>query len=64
MDITRFVIAQRNRALPDGDYGSYRTQLSRRLLTLRRKLDFQSVKAQKYAVEAPVSVDDIRKNHE
>jgi len=64
MDITHFVITQRDKALPVGDYGSYRTQLSRRLLTVRRKLDFKSVKAQKYAAKAPVSVEDIRNHHE
>jgi len=64
MDITSFVLAQRDKALPIGDYGSYRTQLSRRLLTVRRKLNFKSVKAQKYATKAPVTVEDIRNNHE
>lgn len=64
MDITDFVVTQRDKALPVGNYGSYRTQLSRRLLRVRRKLDFQSVKAQKYTAKAPVSARDIRNDHE
>lgn len=64
MDITKFIVAQRDKALLVGEYGSYRTQLSRRLLTLRRKLNYQSVKGNKYAAKAPVSVEDVKSNHE
>ncbi|KAL8830528.1 MAG: hypothetical protein Q9191_001375 [Dirinaria sp. TL-2023a] len=48
MEVTQFVVAQRDKALLVGDYGSYRTQLSRRLLTVRRKLNYTSVKGHKF----------------
>lgn len=64
MDITDFIVSQRQKALLVGDYGSYRKQLSRRLLVVRRKLNYTSVKGRKYAAKTPVSVDDIAKNHE
>ena len=64
MDITDFIVSQRQKALLVGDYGSYRKQLSRRLLVVRRKLNYTSVKGHKYAAKSPVSVDDIAQNHE
>ena len=64
MDITDFIVSQRQKALLVGDYGSYRKQLSRRLLVVRRKLNYTSVKGRKYAAKSPVSADDIAKNHE
>lgn len=38
MDITNFVVSSREAALLYGDYGTYRRQLSRRLLSYRKKL--------------------------
>jgi len=38
MDITNFVVSSRDAALLYGDYGTYRRQLSRRLLSYRKKL--------------------------
>lgn len=64
MDITNFVISKRNDALLIGDYGSYRTALSRRILTLRRKLGRTSPKGKKYAAKAPITAEDIKSNHE
>ena len=64
MDITDFIVSQRQKALLVGDYGSYRKQLSRRLLVVRRKLNYTSMKGRKYAAKTPVSADDIAKNHE
>ena len=64
MDITDFIVSQRQKALLVGDYGSYRKQLSRRLLVVRRKLNYTSMKGRKYAAKTPVSVDDIARNHE
>ena len=63
MDITGFVVAQRNKALLLGDYGSYRKQLSRRLLVVRKKLNY-STKGRKYSAKPPVTVEDIASNHE
>lgn len=64
MDITAFIVAQRNKALLVGDYGSYRKQLSRRLLTVRKKLNYVSSKGRKYAPKAPITAEDIANNHE
>ena len=64
MEITNFISAHRDKALLAGDYGSYRTQLSRRLLTVRRKLNYKSVKGHKYAAVAPIAVDDVKNSHE
>ena len=64
MDITDFIVSQRQKALLVGDYGSYRKQLSRRLLVVRRKLNYTSTKGRKYTAQTPVSADDIARNHE
>ena len=64
MDITNFVTSQREKALLVGDYGSYRTSLSRRLLTVRKKLGRASLKGRKYAPKAPITADDIANNNE
>ena len=64
MDLTEFIVSQRQKALLVGDYGSYRKQLSRRLLVVRRKLNYTSMKGRKYAAQTPISADDIARNHE
>lgn len=64
MDLTDFIVSQRQKALLVGDYGSYRKQLSRRLLVVRRKLNYTSMKGRRYAAQTPVSANDIARNHE
>ncbi|KAF2817271.1 uncharacterized protein BDZ99DRAFT_565040 [Mytilinidion resinicola] len=64
MDITTFVTSQRDAALLLGDYSTYRTQLSRRLLTCNKKLGRATHKNAKYAPKAPVTSEDIGRNHE
>lgn len=64
MDITSFIASHRNDALLLGDYNAYRAQLSRRLLTLRRKLGRASPKGRKYTPKAPVTAQDVASNHE
>lgn len=64
MDITRFIVSQREKALLVGDYASYRKQLSRRLLVVRKKLHFTSTKSKKYAARHAVTAEDIARNHE
>ena len=64
MDITNFVVSQREKALSVGDYASYRKQLSRRLLVVRKKLHYTSIKGQKYAARPAVTAEDIAKDHE
>lgn len=66
MDITKFIVAQRNKAVLVGDYGSYRTQLSRRLLVIRKKLNYVSVtsKGRKYTPKASITAQNISDNPE
>lgn len=63
MDITRFVVAQREKALAVGDYSTYRKQLARRLLVVRRKLRYTS-RGRKYTPKSPITADDIGRSHE
>lgn len=63
MDITSFIVNQRDKALLVGDYGSYRKQLSRRLLVVRKKLNY-ATKGRKYTPKSPITVEDIVSNHE
>ncbi|KAI9824451.1 MAG: hypothetical protein M1832_001986 [Thelocarpon impressellum] len=64
MDITAFIASRRDQALLLGDYNAYRAQLSRRLLTLRKKLGRTSAKGKKYTGGIPISAEDFRKNNE
>jgi len=63
MDITNYIVSNRDRALQLGDYNTYRSQLSRQLLSVRKKLGRTTPKNAKYAPKAPVTVEDIGKNH-
>ncbi|KAL8829100.1 MAG: hypothetical protein Q9170_006318 [Blastenia crenularia] len=63
MDITKFIVSRRDKALLVGDYGLYRKQLSRRLLVVRKKLNCSS-KGRKYTPRTPITADDIGNNHE
>ncbi|KAI9783781.1 MAG: hypothetical protein M1839_003117 [Geoglossum umbratile] len=64
MDITAFVVSRRENALLLGDYNSYRAQLSRRILTLRKKLGRTTPKGKKYAPKEPITSQDIASNNE
>ncbi|OCK82371.1 hypothetical protein K432DRAFT_391323 [Lepidopterella palustris CBS 459.81] len=64
MDITSFVVTHRDSALLVGDYSTYRAQLSRRLLTVRKKLGRSTPKNAKYTPKAPITAAHIGQNHE
>ncbi|MCJ1278395.1 hypothetical protein MMC21_006210 [Puttea exsequens] len=64
MDITGFIVSQREKALLVGDYGTYRKQLSRRLLVVRKKLKYTTPKGRKYVSKIPFTAEDIGRNHE
>ncbi|KAF2136860.1 uncharacterized protein K452DRAFT_258544 [Aplosporella prunicola CBS 121167] len=64
MDITSFVVGQRDSALLLGDYNTYRQQLSRRLLTLRKRLGRTTPKNAKYSPKAPITAEDIAGSHD
>jgi len=64
MDITQFITSRREEALLLGDHNSYRAQLSRRILTLRRKLGRSTAKNAKYSPKEPITAADIARDHE
>ena len=64
MDITSFVSSNRERALLVGDYNTYRAQLTRQLLALRKKLGQATAKNAKYAKKATIRAQDIAENKE
>ena len=65
MEITHFVGSHRERALLYGDYKTYRKQLSKRLLVIRKKLHYTtSAKGKKYTAKPAVEASDIGQSHE
>ncbi len=64
MEITKFVASRRDDANILGDYNAYRTQLSRRLLSIRRRLGRTTQKGRKYTAKLAVTAEDIASNHE
>ena len=62
MDITNFVVSQREKGLTVGDHATYRKQLARRLLVVRRKLNY-TIKGRKYYPKTPITAQDIGRNH-
>ena len=64
MDLTNFVYSRRDAALQIGDYGTYRTQLSRQLASARKRLGRSTPKNAKYTQRAPVTAEDIGGNPE
>jgi hypothetical protein len=64
MNITQFVTSRRDEALLLGDHNSYRAQLSRRILTLRRKLGRSTAKNAKYTPKEHITAADIARDHE
>lgn len=63
MDITLFVHGSRDRAFLVGDYNSYRSQLTRQLLSLRKKLGRTTAKNAKFTKKEPVTAQDIASNN-
>ncbi|KAI9683387.1 MAG: hypothetical protein M1829_005459 [Trizodia sp. TS-e1964] len=64
MDITNFIVSNRENALVLGGYNSYRAQLSRRLATLRKKLGKSSSKGKIPSIISSITENDINQNHE
>ena len=64
MDITKFVVDYREAAFLVGGHATYRAQLSRRLLTVRKKLGRATPKNAKYASKAPVTAAEVGQNIE
>lgn len=64
MDITSFVTERRDKAFLLGDYNFYRGQLSRQLLTLRKKLKIATQKNAKYSARALLNAEAVAENRE
>lgn len=64
MEITKFVIEGREKALLFGDYSTYRSQLSSRILKIRKRLGRTTRKGAKYSNKAPITAQDIGSNYE
>lgn len=64
MEVTKFIVTGRDQALLYGDYSTYRGQLSRRLLNVRKKVGRTTRKGAKYSKKAPVTAEDIASSHE
>jgi signal recognition particle subunit SRP68 len=64
MEVTSFVVSGRDKAKLYGDYATYRTQLSNRVHNLRKKLGVATKPRAKYTSRAPVTAEDIGRNHE
>lgn len=64
MDITQFIASGREQSLLLGDYNSYRSQSSRKLHTLRRRLGQTTPKGRKYIAKPVVTGEDVSKNTE
>ncbi|KAK0715687.1 signal recognition particle subunit srp68-like protein [Lasiosphaeris hirsuta] len=64
MDITKFVISSREKALLYGDYASYRTQLAGKLLNCRKKLNIATKNRGKFHPKVQVTADQISGNRE
>jgi signal recognition particle subunit SRP68 len=64
MGLSQFIFAQRYDILLRGDYAAYRSQLTRRLLSLRRKLGRTTPKGKKYTGASPITAKDVASNRE
>ena len=64
MEITKFVVSGRDKALLYGDYMTYRAQLSNRIHNLRKKLAIATKPRAKYTSKVPITAEEIGSNHE
>ena len=64
MDITKLVISLREKALLYGDYSTYWSQLSGKLLNSRKKLNIATKSRGKFNPKAPLTPKQIAENHE
>ena len=64
MDITKFVVSSREKALLYGDYATYRSQLAGKLLNCRKKLNIVTKSRGKFNPKIQVTAAQIAENHE
>ncbi|KAK4177008.1 hypothetical protein QBC36DRAFT_237664 [Triangularia setosa] len=63
MDITKFVVSHRERALLYGDYSTYQNQLSKKLLNCRKKLSIATKKRGTFHPRTQVTAEQIAEDH-
>uniref|UniRef100_UPI0004437F21 Signal recognition particle subunit SRP68 n=1 Tax=Chaetomium thermophilum (strain DSM 1495 / CBS 144.50 / IMI 039719) TaxID=759272 RepID=UPI0004437F21 len=63
-DITKFVVTSREKALLYGDYATYRTQLSGKLLNCRKKLNIATKNRGKFHPKTAITPEQIAENTE
>jgi len=64
MDITKTVVSLREKALLYGDYGTYHTQLSKKLLNCRKKVNIATKNRGKFQNKGTATAEHIAENHE
>jgi signal recognition particle subunit SRP68 len=64
MDITKSVLSGRDAALLYGDYSTYHSQLSRKVLNCRKKLGVATKKRGKFQKQDQVTAEQISQSHE
>lgn len=64
MDITKFVVQGRDKALLYGDYSTYHHQLSKRLLSSRKKLGIVTKNRGKSQKKVDPTAEDFAQNQE
>ncbi|KAK3323535.1 hypothetical protein B0T19DRAFT_443030 [Cercophora scortea] len=64
MDITKFVVSSRDKALLYGDYATYRSQLAGKLLNSRRKLNIATKNRGKFHPKLQVTAEQIAQDNE
>ncbi|OAA81500.1 hypothetical protein LEL_01045 [Akanthomyces lecanii RCEF 1005] len=64
MNITSFVLLGRDNALVYGDYSTYHSQLSKRLLSSRKKLGIATRNRGKFHKTEAITSENIAENHE
>ena len=64
MNITSYVVSERESALVLGDYNAYRAQATRRIHSLRKRLGQATPKGLKYSSKSPISAKDIKQDNE
>lgn len=64
MNITSYVVSERESALVLRDYNAYRAQATRRIHSLRKRLGQATPKGRKYSPKSPITAEDIEHNNE
>ncbi|CAP71375.1 uncharacterized protein PODANS_6_2540 [Podospora anserina S mat+] len=64
MDITKFVVSHREKALLYGDYSTYHTSLSKKILNCRKKLNIATKKRGTFHPRNQVTAEQVAEDHD